>query len=83
MLLNAPLEVPPPGPPLGPDDDRAARHAMVLWVHARLCAAYGAPFRFFSDKDPLSELVSALLSHRTKNADSHRAYQQLRAALPE
>jgi len=26
--------------------------------------------------------VSALLSHRTKNADSHRAYQKLRAMLP-
>ncbi len=55
---------------------------MALWVHARLGAEYGAPFRFFSTKDPLSELVSALLSHRTRNAESHRAYQQLRAALP-
>ncbi len=55
---------------------------MALWVHARLGAEYGAPFRFFSTKDPLSELISALLSHRTKNADSHRAYHQLRAALP-
>ncbi|MEJ7659970.1 MAG: hypothetical protein WKG07_10275 [Hymenobacter sp.] len=26
--------------------------------------------------------MSALLSHRTKNADSHRAYQQLRATFP-
>ena len=55
---------------------------LALLVDARLCAAYGAPFRFFSSKDPLSELVSALLSHRTKNADSHRAFQQLTAALP-
>ncbi|MBC7447479.1 MAG: Fe-S cluster assembly protein HesB [Hymenobacteraceae bacterium] len=55
---------------------------MTLWVHARLGAAYGAPFPFFSTKDPLSELVSALLSHRTKNAESHRAYQQMRVALP-
>ena len=60
----------------------AARCAKALRVHARLCAEYGAPFRFFSSKDPLSELVSALLSHRTKNADSHRAYQELRAILP-
>ena len=62
--------------------DLAARRAKALRVHAQLCAEYGAPFRFFSSKDPLSELISALLSHRTKNADSHRAYQELRATLP-
>ncbi|OGX83926.1 Fe-S cluster assembly protein HesB [Hymenobacter glacialis] len=58
------------------------RQAKTLLVHGRLCAEYGAPFPFFSTKDPLSELVSALLSHRTKNADSHRAYQTLRATFP-
>ncbi|RYU81609.1 endonuclease III domain-containing protein [Hymenobacter persicinus] len=62
--------------------DFATLQAKALLVHERLCAAYGAPFRFFSDKDALSELISALLSHRTKNADSHRAYQQLRARFP-
>ena len=65
-----------------PTADFAARQAKALRVHARLCAAYGAPFSFFSTKDPLSELVSALLSHRTKNADSYRAYQELRATFP-
>ncbi len=59
-----------------------ALHARTLAVHERLCEAYGCPVPFFSDRDPLSELVSALLSHRTKNADSHRAFQQLRAAFP-
>ena len=54
----------------------------ALLVHGRLCAAYGCPVPFFSEKDPLSELVSALLSHRTKNADSHRAYKQLRERFP-
>jgi endonuclease-3 len=54
----------------------------ALAVHDRLCEAYGCPVPFFSEKDPLSELVSALLSHRTKNADSHRAYQNLRARFP-
>ncbi len=54
----------------------------ALVVHDRLCAAYGCPVPFFSDKDPLSELVSAMLSHRTKNADSHRAYRQLRDRFP-
>lgn len=58
------------------------RQHKALLVHARLCAEYGAPFAFFSTKDPLSELVSALLSHRTRNHDSHRAYQQLRAQFP-
>ena len=62
--------------------DFAARQAKALLVHERLCAEYGAPFPFFSTKDPLSELVSALLSHRTKNADSHRAYLELRATYP-
>ena len=37
----------------------------------------GPPFRFFSTGHPLSELIGALLSHHTKNADSHRAYQEL------
>lgn len=80
-LLPAP-DAPPPGPPLLTTASPAEKQAMTLWVHARLGAAYGAPFPFFSTKDPLSELVSALLSHRTKNADSHRAYQQMRVALP-
>ena len=62
-----------------PDD---ALRARALAVHERLCAAYGCPVPFFSDKDPLSELVSALLSHRTKNADSHRAFQTLVARFP-
>ncbi|MBR7950731.1 Fe-S cluster assembly protein HesB [Microvirga sp. STR05] len=63
--------------------DFEARQQKALLVHARLCAEYGAPFPFFSTKDPLSELISALLSHRTRNQDSHRAYQQLRARFPE
>lgn len=45
----------------------------ALEVHARLCALYGAPFPFFRDADPLTELVGSMLSHRTKNADSGRA----------
>jgi endonuclease III len=49
----------------------------AVLVHARLCAVYGCPIAYFHNLDPLSELISALLSHRTKNADSHRAFQQL------
>ena len=62
--------------------DEATR-ARALVVHERLCAAYGCPIAFFHDLDPLSELVSSLLSHRTKNSDSGRAFRQLRARFPD
>jgi endonuclease-3 len=55
----------------------------ALLVHERLCAAYGCPIPFFHDLDPLSELVSSLLSHRTRNADSARAFRQLRARFAD
>lgn len=51
----------------------------AIVVHERLCQLYGCPIAYFHNFDPLSELVSALLSHRTKNQDSDRAYKQLRA----
>ncbi len=54
----------------------------VLRVHDRLCAEYHCPIAYFHHLDPLSELVSSLLSHRTKNADSHRAFQNLLARFP-
>lgn len=54
----------------------------VLLVHDRLCRVYGCPIPYFHSLDPLSELVSSLLSHRTKNRDSGRAFQQLRAEFP-
>jgi endonuclease-3 len=56
--------------------------ARALLVHQRLCVAYGCPVPFFGDKDPLSELVSSLLSHRTRNADSQAAYRTLRERFP-
>ena len=52
---------------------------MALAIHGRLCRAYGCPIAYFHALDPLSELVSSLLSHRTRNADSARAYATLRA----
>ena len=52
--------------------------ARALLVHERLCAVYGCPIAYFHSLDPLSELVSSLLSHRTKNADSGRAFRVLR-----
>lgn len=54
----------------------------VLEIHDRLCVTYGCPIPYFHTLDPLSELVSALLSHRTKNKDSHRAFQQLTERFP-
>ena len=54
----------------------------AIFVHDRLCTEYGCPVPYFSDLDPLSELISALLSHRTKNADSHRAFEQLTTRFP-
>ena len=59
-----------------------ALHTKALLVHERLAVAYGAPIPFFSNKDPLSELVSALLSHRTRNSESGRAYKTLRTHFP-
>ena len=52
--------------------------AKALIVHDRLCTEYGCPIPYFHELDPLSELVSSLLSHRTKNADSGRAFRALR-----
>lgn len=54
----------------------------ALLIHERLCAEYQCPIAYFHNLDPLSELVSSLLSHRTKNADSGRAFRQLRERFP-
>jgi endonuclease-3 len=67
---EAPPRQPPPPPP-GPDPK-------LMEVHRRLCAVYECPIPYFHHLDPLSELVSSLLSHRTKNADSGRAFKALR-----
>lgn len=51
--------------------------AKALEAHRRLCAVYGCPIPFFSDHDPVSQLVGNLLSHRTKNRDTGRAFRAL------
>ena len=48
-------------------------------VHQILCEVYRCPIRYFHDMDPVSELISSLLSHRTRNVDSGRAFKALRA----
>src|SRR5690349_8460255 len=53
----------------------------LLQVHERLCAEYHCPIPFFSNRDPLSLLVSSLLSHRTKYADTGRAVRQLHSTF--
>lgn len=60
-----------------------AKSALALEAHRLLCAEYGCPIGYFHALDPLSELVSSLLSHRTKNRDSHRAFESLRRTFPD
>ena len=50
----------------------------ALAIHERLCAEYGCPIAYFQDLDPLSELISSLLNHRTRNRDAKAAFQALR-----
>ena len=57
--------------------------AKALEIHGRLCRVYGCPIAYFHALDPLSELVSSLLSHRTRNADSGAAFRSLRARFPD
>ena len=54
----------------------------AVTIHKILCKEYGCPIAYFHNLDPMSELISALLSHRTKNKDSGKAFKQLRAAFP-
>ncbi len=64
---------------LAPSDELKAK---ALRVHELLCREYGCPIAYFHALDPLSELVSSLLSHRTRNADSSRAFHRLRERFP-
>src|SRR4051794_38037406 len=58
-----------------PIPDLEALSAKAAEVSRRLTERYGElPF---SDKDPLSQLVDILLSHRTKDAQTAAAYDNL------
>ena len=72
---------PPTAPNLAAAPDPNVR-AKLLRVHDALCREYRCPIAYFAGLDPLSELISSLLSHRTKNADSARAFRTLRARFP-
>lgn len=65
-----------------PLESEETRRVKAWMVHLILCEEYECPIRFFHDMDPVSELVSSLLSHRTRNADSGRAFKALRAKYP-
>lgn len=54
------------------------KEEFVLEIHHRLSAVYGSQIKYFHDLDPMSELVSSFLSHRTKNKDSRQAFDNLR-----
>ncbi len=58
------------------------RRERALLIDDLLAEHYGAPFIPFSYRDPLSELVNALMSHRTKNAVTRGAFKNLRATFP-
>ncbi|MER2252852.1 Fe-S cluster assembly protein HesB [Methylorubrum podarium] len=66
-----------------PDDASATLKDKALEIHRRLCGVYECPIPYFHSLDPLSELISSLLSHRTRNADSGRAFKALRARWPD
>jgi len=71
-----------PSPLLEPSSNLDALKSKALEVHHVLCGVYGCPVAFFSDDDPMSNLVSNLLSHRTKNADTARAFKSLTVRFP-
>ncbi|PVE24714.1 Fe-S cluster assembly protein HesB [Microvirga sp. KLBC 81] len=58
-----------------------ARFGHFLLTFADLALDHGTAdsLPYFHSFDPLSELISSLLSHRTRNADSGRAFKALRA----
>ncbi len=76
LLQDLPQSRRAPSEAAGPSSASLSEKALV--VHQRLCGVYGCPIGYFQDLDPLSELVSSLLSHRTRNADSGRAFRVLR-----
>ncbi len=56
--------------------------AKAMLLEKILNAHYGAPFAFFSQRDPVSEMVKTLLSHRTKNPVTKVAYNTLVERFP-
>jgi endonuclease III len=57
------------------------RRQKVAIVHSRLLAAYGEP-TWRSPLDPVSQLVSTILSQNTNDTNRDVAFERLRARLP-
>ncbi|MCJ2015266.1 endonuclease III domain-containing protein [Methylobacterium sp. J-076] len=81
-MLAADDQSPPKAAQAGDGGRGPAGSDLALAVHARLSAVYNCPIPYFSAMDPLSELISALLSHRTRNAASGQAFAALRQRFP-
>lgn len=60
-----------------PPRGRSPPEVEALALHKRLSVAYGRPMDSFREDDPLSELDSSLLSHRTRSRAKARAFQAL------
>jgi endonuclease-3 len=58
-----------------PSSDVAALSAKALKVTKRLTDLYGE--QPFSNKDPMSQLVDIILSHRTRDEQTAAAYDNL------
>lgn len=67
------------GNPAEADDHQAS---LALEVHEILCRTYDCPIAYFHSFDPLSELISSVLSHRTRNRESGKAFKALREHFP-
>ena len=73
------VDSPPMARPIQPD---AFLRQRALDVHRALCPIYGCPIPYFQSLDPLSELISSFLNHRTRNRDAKAAYAALRDRFP-
>jgi endonuclease-3 len=62
-------------------DPHEQRRQKTAEVHIRLLEAYGAP-AWQPDLDPVSQLVSTILSQNTNDTNRDVAYARLRARLP-
>ena len=72
-----------PAPADAAQEARLAARAKLVLAHQRLCREYGCPVAYFHEIEPLDELISSLLSHRTRNKESGAAYDELRRRFPD
>lgn len=75
-FTDGPVPAAPSSPAARPDENITREKLRI--IHQRLCREYGCPVGYFHELTPLDELVSSLLSHRTRNSESGAAYKELR-----